>query len=244
MRCSLRHRLSPLTPLVRAAFGGLVTAEPAAASHARPNAATPLRLPLVPAYNPCTSPNRTHGAPLAFASCAPPVRSSNFLTVGTPDANGAAANSHGFLVLKVRATQYEQLVISLEVSDVRCLPATDASVCSGANAGGGPDYSGWLEGNAMIRISDHDNGSARNEAATVQDIPFPVGAPCVSTADTSTGGFCSSTFAPQPAIPAQDYGGRLTVVELSRFQVFDGGPDGWHGTEDNTVFMRQGIFVP
>ena len=59
----------------------------------RPAGASPLRASLVPAYNACTSPNRTHGPGLAFPSCNPPVRSSGPLTVGTPDANGFAANS-------------------------------------------------------------------------------------------------------------------------------------------------------
>ena len=56
----------------------------------RPAGATPLRVPLVTAYNQCTSPNRVHGPPLASPSCSPPSQSSQHLTVGTPDANGRA----------------------------------------------------------------------------------------------------------------------------------------------------------
>ena len=55
---------------------------------ARPAGATPLRVPLVPAYEPCSSPSLNHGPPLAFPSCGPPVQASDHLTVGTPDANG------------------------------------------------------------------------------------------------------------------------------------------------------------
>ena len=62
----------------------------------RPTGASPFRASLVPAYNAVPSPNRMHGPPLAFASCNPPVQSSGSLTVGSPDANGAAANSVGF----------------------------------------------------------------------------------------------------------------------------------------------------
>jgi len=65
----------------------------ASASHVRPKGATPMLVSLVPAYKVCTAPNRTHGTPLAFPSCNPPVQASNFLTVGTPDANGAGAHS-------------------------------------------------------------------------------------------------------------------------------------------------------
>ena len=71
-------------------------------AYARPKGATPMRVPLVPAFERCTAPNRQHGAPLAFGSCAPPLQSSSALTVGTPDANGKGAASTGFLLLDVR----------------------------------------------------------------------------------------------------------------------------------------------
>ena len=80
----------PPLALALAALGALVVAQLAGALHPRPTGATPVRVSLVPAYEPCTSPNRTHGPPLAFPSCSPPVQTSDFLTVGTPDANGAA----------------------------------------------------------------------------------------------------------------------------------------------------------
>ena len=65
-------------------------------SYARPKGATPLRVSLVPAYRACTAPDRTHGAPLAFGSCAAPAQVSSSLTVGTRDANGRDAASVGF----------------------------------------------------------------------------------------------------------------------------------------------------
>ena len=56
-------------------------------------ARNPLRVALVPAYEACTSPNRTHGPPLAHPSCNPPTQRSSVLTIGTPDANGFTALS-------------------------------------------------------------------------------------------------------------------------------------------------------
>jgi hypothetical protein len=223
-----------------------VFAEAASATHPSPQGATPFRVPLVPAYNQCTVPNTQHGAPLAFPSCRPPFQASSYLTVGTRGANGAVARSVGFLLLKVRSTQVDQVAILMEVSDVRCRPGTQASVCGTANAADGPDYSGELQGNATLRVSDHDNGPSRTEAATVQDIPFPVNAPCVSTSDTSIGGFCSTTFNPGVGlgIPGTDYSGHHTVIEISQFEVFDGGSDGQTATTGNTVFLREGVFVP
>src|SRR5690349_4715296 len=93
MRSFLRLRPSPWTLAALIALGVMVIAQMAGATHPRPRGATPLRAALVPAYEKCTSPNTRHGPPLAFPSCSPPVQTSNFLTVGTPDANGAGANS-------------------------------------------------------------------------------------------------------------------------------------------------------
>ena len=84
-----RFRLFALTAT---AVVMLLVASVASATHPRPKGATPISVSVVPAYNACAAPNRTHGPPLAFPSCNPPVQSSNSLTVGSPDANGAAAN--------------------------------------------------------------------------------------------------------------------------------------------------------
>jgi hypothetical protein len=219
-------------------------AQLAGATHPRPKGATPIRVSLVPAYKQCAAPgNRTHGAPLAFPSCNPPVQTSNYLTVGTPDANGAAANSIGSALIKVKGTSPEALLFSLSISDVRCKPGTDASVCNGANAADGPDYSGQLQLLATIRISDHYNGPNLNEAATVQDIPFPVNVYCHNTTDTTTGGLCDDP-GPQCACLPPNLDGLRTIVEFGQIQIFDGGPDGDVNTADNTVFMRQGLFIP
>src|SRR4051794_4613120 len=67
----------------------------------RPRGATPTRVALVPAYEACISPNRTHGAPLSSPSCAAPELSSSVLTVGTPEANGFGANFSGVVSYSV-----------------------------------------------------------------------------------------------------------------------------------------------
>jgi hypothetical protein len=219
----------------------------AGATHPRPKGATPLRSPLVPAYKACAAPgNRTHGAPLAFPSCNPPVQASNFLTLGTPDANGVAANSVGFVLIKVKGSSPEDLLIKASVTDVRCKAATSASVCNSANSAAGADYSGELQGQAMIRISDHYNGPSLNEAATVIDVPLPVNVPCANTTDTAVGGTCSvdtSANAVQPgAIP--DGGVARAVIAFDQLKVNDGGPDGQVSTADNTLFEIEGVFIP
>jgi hypothetical protein len=225
------------------ATGLIAGGQVAQATHVHPKGATPFRASLVPAYKTCAAPNRTHGAPLAFPSCSPPVQSSNFLTVGTPDANGVGANSVGAIRIKVKTTSPEDLLVSGTVSDVRCLPGTATNVCNSPNAADGPDYSGQLQSNATIRTTDHYNGPNLDEAATLRDIPFPLVFNCVSTPDTSIGGLCTvDTYNPFPG--PQWYEGQRVVVEITQLEVSDGGPDGQNATDDNTVFLRQGTFIP
>ncbi len=38
--------------------------------------------------------------------------------------------------------------------------------------------------------------------------------------------------------------GKRAIWELGQIEVSDGGSDGLASTEDNTVFARQGVFVP
>src|SRR6185295_9050590 len=105
----------------------------------------PMRVSLVPAYEQCNSPNSTHGAPLGYPSCHPPVQTSGHLTLGTPDANGAAANSTGLISLRVKAASPEDVLIDSTITDVRCQAATSATVCDNANSVGGLDYSGEIQ---------------------------------------------------------------------------------------------------
>jgi len=211
----------------------------------RPKGASPIRISLVPAYTQCTAPSTTHGSPLAFPSCGPPGQASSYLTVGTPDANGASAGSVGTIRLKVKTTTPEDLLISGTITDVRCRPGTAAGVCSGVNSSDGPDYSGELHGDATIRITDHFNGSSQNEPATVTDLPFPVNFDCSNTTSATTGGICTVTTGGAVVCPECGVrGGERTVVQITQMQVFDGGPDGQIATADNTLFMTQGLFIP
>jgi hypothetical protein len=233
------------------ACGVMLMAQVAGATHPRPKGASPFQVPLVPAYENCTSPNRTHGPPLASPSCNPPVQSSSFLTVGTPDANGAAANSVGWIRLDVHIgppgpPDDSEVRIKATISDVRCKAGTSA--CGNANTVGGRDYIGDLQADAMIRISDHFNAvdpGGGTDPATVVDIPFPINLYCANTADPSIGGVCNvNTYCPLPGGCGPKDGDR-TVVGITQFKVIDGGPDGSVATDDgNTIFAAQGLFVP
>ncbi len=230
--------------LVAAVGAALFASQISSASHVRPKGASPFRASMVPAFKSCTAPNTTHGAPLAFPSCNPPVQASNFLTIGTPDNNGAGAQSIGSVLLNVIPTAPEDVQITSSGTDIRCFPATSATVCNSANAADGPDYSGQLQGNATIRISDHYNGPSLNQAATVTDIPFPVNGTCANTASTSIGGSCSVNTTANAVVPGSVKNTQRAVVEISQLQIFDGGSTGTAGAADATLFSVQGIFIP
>ena len=203
----------------------------------RPQGATPFRASLVPAYNQCTTPNRTHGTPLAFGSCNPPAQSSGSLTIGSPDANGVAANSVGFARYAVLAgnagTPADEADVALTVSitDVR-------------NKVGLADYTGEVEVTSAVRITDRINGTSKAQPATVQDSPFSVTVPCVATGSTTIGGTCSVSTSFDAVMPGAVLETRRSIWQLGQITVNDGGPDGDVQTTPNTIFAKQGVFVP
>ncbi len=198
-------------------------------SYVRPRGATPFRVSLTPAYRPCTSANRQHGAPLAFASCHPPVPASNQLTVGTGDSNGLPANSIGSVLYRVSP------------SDVR----VDVSLTDVRRQGTLADYVGELSVEQVTQITDRFNGPSQSEPATAQSNPFRFAVPCAATSNTGIGSSCalSSTF--NAILPGVVLADKRAIWELGAIEVFDGGADGQAATTgDNTLFERQGIFVP
>ena len=247
---SIRKRMVLPVALALGALGMMVMATAASATHPRPVGASPLRASMVPAYNACAAPNRTHGPPLAFPSCNPPVQSSTSLTIGSPDANGAGANSVGFIKLGVVVgtpgpPDDSDVNITASATDIRCKAGVAA--CGSANAADGADYTGELEGTAQIRISDHFNAVAPGggtDPATVIDIPFPVVTPCAATASTAVGSTCAITTSANAVVPGAVKDGKRAIVEIGQLQVFDGGTDGVAATDPNTLFSVQGIFIP
>ena len=250
MQYGLKARTLVPLALAASALTMLVAAEMASATHPRPIGASPLRASMVPAYNACATPNRTHGPPLAFPSCNPPVQSSTNLTIGSPDANGAAANSVGFIKIAVIVgapgpPDDSDVNLTASATDIRCKAGVAA--CGSANAADGADYTGELEGTAQIRISDHWNAVAPGggpDAATVIDIPFPVITGCAATASTAIGSTCTITTTANAVVPGAVKDKKRAIVEIGQVQVFDGGPDGVAATDPNTLFSVQGIFIP
>jgi plastocyanin len=217
-------------------MSGTVTVNPSGpAGYPRPKGATPLSTSLAVAYKPCTSSNRTHGPALASPSCNPPVQESSFLTVGTLDANGQAAASTGLVRLDTKATSPENVKIVTNVTDVR-------------NKTGLTDYTGELQTNLTLRITDRLNAASPpadpyDDPATTVDIAFPVTVPCTATG-TADGSTCTVTTTANAVVPGAVTDMQRTIWQLGQVRVFDGGSDGVASTSGNTLFMSEGIFVP
>jgi hypothetical protein len=207
-----------------------------ARGHARPRAATPLFVSLVPAYRQCAAANSQHAAPLAGSSCTP-VPQSSLLTVGTADANGKAPGFGGYTRFRVlpddlsTPADESDVALALSVTDVR--RKSDLA-----------DYTGELQAATTVRITDKYSGPSGTEAATGSDYSFAFTAPCTATTDTTIGASCAASTTADAVIPGSVAGGKRAVWELDRVNVLDGGPDGLASTPGNSLFATQGLFAP
>ena len=208
------------------------------AGYPRPKGATPTRVSLVPAYNECTSANRTHGPPLTFGSCNPPGQTSPNATIGTPDANGAQANASGYVRLEALVgtpggPDDSDVVITVSMTDVR------------STAGGVPDYTGQLRLRLPLRITDKDNGGpAGFEQGTLEDRDFFATVPCTSTPSGTIGSTCSLATTADAITPGIVPEGKRAMWQLGQVEVHDGGSDGIASTTPNATFAKQGVLVP
>jgi glucose/arabinose dehydrogenase/PKD repeat protein len=206
-------------------------------AYPRPRGGSPVRVSLVPAFKPCTAPNRVHGPPLDHPSCNPPATSSQRLTIGTPDANGRPSLSVGSVRYAVRAgntaTPEDEADVALEarITDVR-------------DAGSMLAYLGELQVRVPLRITDRGSGTTQDEPATTDGVTVPATMPCTMTIDLAAGASCSLSTTLDAVLPGVVRERTRTIWELGQIEVTDGGPDGDAETADNSVFAREGLFIP
>jgi hypothetical protein len=106
------------------------------------------------------------------------------------------------------------------------------------------DYTGELQVNPTVRITDRNNGASGTDPATGQDTPFPITTPCAATASTSVGATCSLTSSFNAIVPGAVVERKRAIWQLGSVEVLDGGSDGVAATGPNSLFARQGIFIP
>jgi hypothetical protein len=214
------------------------TVNAAPVGYPRPKGATPLRASLVPAYAECAGPNAMHGPPLEYDSCIPPVQTSTFLTVGSPDANSRPINMSGSAVFRALVgtpstpADEADVAITVNVTDVRLRSSLD-------------DYAGELAGQLSLRITDRLNGLTQRDTGTAADLPFNFPVPCTPTGGTTNvGATCSLNSTADAILAGTIVEGKRTIWQMDDVVLFDGGPDGQAATPDNTLFLQQGVFVP
>jgi hypothetical protein len=202
----------------------------------RPKGATPLRASLTIAYQKCDSPSREHGPPLVTGSCFPPQMTSQYLTVGTGDANGMLPRSEGAVRFDVvpdkPATPADEsdVKMNLDMSDV----FTQALA----------DYAGELRASVSVQLTDKVSTPGPVDATAV---PFTLGfsAPCTPTDDTTVGSVCGTATTANAVAPGLVVGGNRALWQLGQVEVYDGGSDSDGDTlADNTLFANEGIFAP
>jgi hypothetical protein len=191
----------------------------------RPMGATPMYLSLVPAYKPCTAPNRTHGPRLGFPSCNPPAPGSPNLTVGVGGGSPALARSVGSVRLGVLAADV-QLTFSL----TNVMKVSDLS-----------EYTGELRAHIAARLTDKEGAVS----STTEGFPLSWSVPCSTTPDPQLASACALDTTLDAIVPGSTAEGTGAIWGLDKLKVFDGGPDGDADSEaDNSLFATQGVFVP
>jgi hypothetical protein len=207
--------------------------------YARPKAATPTNVKLVPAFEPCTSGNQQHGAPLAVPSCNPANPSSDYLTVGSPEGNGLQARFSGGISLKVVG----ESPIDPDNGDQADIQF-NASLTDVRNAGDLSDYEGALRAVLPLRITDRYSGAYQDSAATTAQTPFGFNINCSATAGPE-GSDCNVATSADAVMSDSVREGQRGIWNVGQVQVFDGGADGDADTTgDNTLFAEQGTFAP
>ena len=229
-----------------AAIVMLIAVPAASATHARPKGGSPLRASLVPAYDPCVAPDRTHGPPLAFNRRAPhPPRSPTASRSGNPPAG--SANFIGSWTLNVTVgvpgpPEDSCAPNSASITDVRC------KGMSGGCAAAGADYTGEVEVRIAARITDHWNavaaggGPSRQPSRTI-DLRIP--AICTATADPNVGGTCSINTDLNVVYPGSIKDTKREIIEVGQVAGHRRGRRRRHATADGeATFLTQGVFIP
>jgi hypothetical protein len=256
-------------PLVLASglLGAVALVSGAFAAHPHPanGGADKLTFPMAVAMRACgpggTAPNSNHGPPLGAPSCTPANQArqtSPNITTGKSPAGPYKGRST--FVIDVTCTNgqvppcpapgdQEDVKLTATATDIRCKAGANAGVCgneNGAPAGKvGDDYTGQVQGDATIRITDAFNGSPGfTTHGTVVNLPFPVTGNCANTANNTIGATCSTNTSADTVVPNVVKERKQANVEIETIHVNDGGPDGNVTTAPNSLFARQGIYIP
>ena len=166
---------------------------------------------LVPSAAKCTAQNADHNGPLSAPSCSPSTPSSHYLRVGTIDANGQPSEFKGYLMLNVQSStpvnpddgDQADVQITAELEDVR--RASDLG-----------DYTGELQGQFQLRMTDRANSAGLDQPATSADLPISFTIPCQATPDPDIGSTCKLTSSVDTLLAGAVKEGKRSVWAIER----------------------------
>ncbi len=218
---------------------GRLTAYIETVRYPRPGGASPLNVPLVPAFAPCSAPDVSHVQPLDAGSCSSPSLASSILTTSSTGVGTGNARLRVIPGNPLTAEDEADMAIDFSATDVR-------------ESSNGSDYVGRVALRSTLRATDMASGGAAGRSGTVQDFPFGVAAPCHATPDPS-GSTCSLSTTIDTILPGFAREGERAVLALRDVSLMDPGPDRQIpvvdcppscGSGDERPFLVQGVFAP
>ena len=231
---------SPLTNIEVSSCETVTCTFTNANNYPRPGGGTPIRVPLVPEFKQCSSPDSTHIGPLDRPSCTSPTLESSELAMGSTGAGQGSARIDAIPGNAATPADEADMRIIASASDVR-------------KKSDGTDYPGKVLLETALRVTDRGNDVAGVASATVQDTNFTVAVPCTTTTSTTVGSSCNITTTADSLAPGFVVEGRRSVIAAYSLLVKDLGPNGtgaapgcdpYCGDGDEKVFLRQGVFTP
>ena len=214
--------------------------QPVLKGYARPKATMRFQMyHLVPAYQRCTSPNRTHGPGLERPSCNPPQQTSPLLTVGTPDSNGLPTDWSSHLHVKTvvgdPSTPEDESDIKFTTRIRDVFRKSDLS-----------DYNRELRVEIDVRLTDRWNSPYPGGAGPgTGDITLGWTIPCRRIDAINSGGRCVLATKMDALLPGVVREKSRMIWQLEGIRVYDGGADqDGDTTADNNLFAVPGVFVP
>ena len=187
------------------------------------------------AYNSARRPTARTARRSASGSCTPPDQAPSYLTVGTPDANGQAANSIGACVFDVTPATRHPTRPTWRIASASPTCAARADLA---------DYTGELDAGQTLRITDRQNGSTRTSQPRSATSPSRFAVPCTGTAATTVGATCAITTTVDSILPGAVSEGKRAIWELGQSRSSTAAPTAWRPPRTTRLFARQGIFVP
>jgi Tol biopolymer transport system component len=117
-----------------------------------------------------------------------------------------------------------------------CLPSGSSS----SDCAAGAD----LTEKVTLQITDRQNGPGQDVSATTADVDYAIPIDCLPTADTTVGSTCGVNTTANALTPGAVVAGASAIWRTPDIRVYDSGPNGTRGDNDDELFEAQGVFAP